>query len=286
MKLLGAPAADENSIYVDAFDDTLANAMIDVYDITGTTKTLGNADATLASTDRRAILGATLTAVRTITLPAASAIPAGVPIAIIVPSGAISTSYALVFAAAGSDTIHGAASAGMMTHGLVFLASDGVSAWSMTRLPAVSLEVATQEDVTTTTLTDSTALKRYVPPGKYRVRAEFTIWSANASEGVRGNVAFSGTATTRAARHQVSANDTGATSTMSSRAMSISSTALAGNDPLSFTAYSTGSGYFFREFILTVTAGGFLSVQFAHWSGTSSTCSLGVGSQLQIEPIR
>jgi len=80
----------------------------------------------------RTIAYTSLTAARTLTLPAASAYPTGTSLLIVDESGACSPTNAITLAAQGSDTIAGAfASAIATAHGFVALQSNGVSQWTM-----------------------------------------------------------------------------------------------------------------------------------------------------------
>ena len=71
---------------------------------------MGDVNATVATGVTVVITSATFTAPRTLTLPAASAIPAGLSITVVDSFGAINPSNTLTIQAAGSNTINGAAS--------------------------------------------------------------------------------------------------------------------------------------------------------------------------------
>lgn len=250
----------------------------------GTTTTLTDADATLSSTTRAAILGATLTAVRTITLPAASSFPIGTTLVIAATSGQIPITAGLILTRAGSDTINGATSVSLLAHGLIMFVTNGSNAWTTSRFPAVSLEVTTQQDVTGTSMTASTALSRYIGPGKYKVRVQTKVFNATTANGTKTDLSFSGTATNSAALAYYKANATSAT-VIANINLVMSQATLAGDDATAVDGNSSGAHFMVREYITTVTAGGTLSVRFAGWAN-STTTSLAPGSQIQIEPIR
>src|SRR5262245_55098953 len=68
---------------------------------------IGDASAALAAGETYVMTSAALTAVRTWTLPAANAVPAGYRVTIIDVVGAVSATNTLSLARAGADTING-----------------------------------------------------------------------------------------------------------------------------------------------------------------------------------
>ena len=98
--------------------------------------TLGNARTAVAdanytalATDRE-VAYTSLTAARTVTLPAASAFPAGHPLVIIDESGSVSLTNTITVSRAGSDTISSQTSAKIVTaYGHIRLVSNGSNAW-------------------------------------------------------------------------------------------------------------------------------------------------------------
>lgn len=92
---------------------------------------VGDADYTILTTDRGVNLTTTLTAVRTLTLPAANAVNKGEPILISDAAGAINGSNTVTVARAGSDTINGISSVSISAQYAVYLfISDGASKWT------------------------------------------------------------------------------------------------------------------------------------------------------------
>lgn len=92
---------------------------------------VGDADHTILATDRGINLTTTLTAVRTLTLPAANAINKGEPILISDAAGAINGSNTITVARAGSDTINGISSVSISAqYGVYLFFSDGSSKWT------------------------------------------------------------------------------------------------------------------------------------------------------------
>jgi hypothetical protein len=92
---------------------------------------VGDTNYTIVATDRGVNLTTTLTAVRTLTLPAASAVNKGEPILISDAAGAINGSNTITVARAGSDTINGVSSVSITAQYAVYLFySDGVSKWT------------------------------------------------------------------------------------------------------------------------------------------------------------
>jgi len=92
---------------------------------------VGDANYTIIATDRGINLTTTLTAVRTLTLPAASAVNKGEPILISDAAGAINGSNTITVARAGSDVINGVSSVSITAQYAVYLFySDGVSKWT------------------------------------------------------------------------------------------------------------------------------------------------------------
>jgi len=92
--------------------------------------TFSNADATIAATTVYAAQVGTMSAPRTVTLPAASAVPAGWELVVADESGTISSTNTITFTRAGADTINGATTLVMLSpYGWRRFISDGVSSW-------------------------------------------------------------------------------------------------------------------------------------------------------------
>ena len=95
---------------------------------------IGDADYTAAATDRT-IAYTSLTAARTVTLPAASAYPTGTRLAVVDESGSCSVTLTLTLLAAGSDMVNGAASVALkVARGTLSVTSNG-SAWTIVDQP-------------------------------------------------------------------------------------------------------------------------------------------------------
>jgi hypothetical protein len=109
-----------------------------IFDATTGAPTFGNArtavsDAayTALSTDREVAYTA-ITAARIVTLPAASAFPAGHPLVILDESGAVSLTNTITVNRTGADTISGRTSASIVTpYGYIRLVSNGSNAWTV-----------------------------------------------------------------------------------------------------------------------------------------------------------
>ena len=110
---------------------TIENANKDIIDGEYQRIARGDANYTILSTDRIIIFSAALTAPRTFTLPAASAMNASQPIVIIDMQGGISATNTLTIARAGSDTINGAASFVVSgPYAVIVLRSNGGTRWT------------------------------------------------------------------------------------------------------------------------------------------------------------
>jgi hypothetical protein len=91
---------------------------------------VNNADYTVLATDRYVAQTGTMSAPRTFTLPAASAVTAGTELVIKDESGTVGATNTLTIARAGSDTLDGATSLVLMSASTwLRLISDGVSKW-------------------------------------------------------------------------------------------------------------------------------------------------------------
>jgi hypothetical protein len=111
-------------------------------DVTGTiptreqlaaVQTFANEDAAIAAASRRVWQTGTMSASRTLTLPAAAAVPAGEEIIVGDASGSVTATNTIVIARAGSDTINGATSATIAhANGTLRLISNGTDAWVAT----------------------------------------------------------------------------------------------------------------------------------------------------------
>jgi hypothetical protein len=97
-----------------------------------TVKSVSDAAYVALITDRQIAFSA-LTAARIVTLPAASAYPAGATLSIIDESGACSAALTITAARAGSDTINGSATSAVLANafGALQLQSNGVNGWTI-----------------------------------------------------------------------------------------------------------------------------------------------------------
>jgi hypothetical protein len=94
--------------------------------------TFSNADYTALASDLYIAQVGSLSAVRTVTLPAASSVTAGKPLTIADESGTVTEALRIVITRAGSDTINGATSIAIAApYGRITLYSDGVDGWSV-----------------------------------------------------------------------------------------------------------------------------------------------------------
>ncbi len=99
--------------------------------VTNTRAAVSDANYTALATDRTIAFTA-ITAARTVTLPAAASYPTGTRLLIMDESGSCSAANAITVAAAGSDTIGGAASAIIpVAYGYLALESNGASKWTV-----------------------------------------------------------------------------------------------------------------------------------------------------------
>lgn len=106
---------------------------------TNSAVTFSNANYTVQASDRAVAQIGTMSASRTVTLPAASAVPAGEEIFIYDTSGTVTNVNTIVISRAGSDTINGSTSIsiGSAYGGLTFT-SDGTSKWHTATISATS----------------------------------------------------------------------------------------------------------------------------------------------------
>lgn len=105
----------------------------DFSSIGGVTRLINDANATVVSTDS-ALLYSAITAARTVTLPAANAVPVGFRILVSDASGSASGVNTITLNRAGADTINGGASVAInAAYGCRELVSDGVSKWTVIR---------------------------------------------------------------------------------------------------------------------------------------------------------
>lgn len=103
----------------------LGRAMVD-----GTSGTFSNADDTFAASEPVLMQTGTLSATRTVTLPAANSVPAGTTRAVCDASGTASYAYRIKIAPAGGDTIVGCYPQICRAGGFRVLMSDGTSKWT------------------------------------------------------------------------------------------------------------------------------------------------------------
>lgn len=95
--------------------------------------TFSNADKTVTAGTAFLAQTGTMSATRTVTLPAASSQGAGIPLWIGDESGTVSASFTVVIQRAGADTIDGTTSVTLATaYASVVLVSDGSSKWTLT----------------------------------------------------------------------------------------------------------------------------------------------------------
>lgn len=113
---------------------TAGNAAIALERLAAVRSTFSDADYTIQTTDRYVASITTLTSLRTLTLPAASAFPTGVPLVISDEERTIGTGLAFITVTrAGSDTFQdGSTSINMQERGEVLvLYSDGAAEWTV-----------------------------------------------------------------------------------------------------------------------------------------------------------
>lgn len=131
--------------------------------------TVNNADYTILATDRYIAQIGTLSAARTLTLPAANSVNAGQQIIIKDESGTITATNTLTITRAGSDTIDGATSIALnIPRCWMRLVSDGTSKWSILGGSPFMIEY-------TSTLTDA------LPAGYTYV--QWDIWGSGGGGG-------------------------------------------------------------------------------------------------------
>ncbi len=115
---------------------------------------VSDAAYTALATDR-SVAYIALTAARTVTLPAASAYPAGATLTILDESGACSATNTLTLAAAGTDKINGAASAVIAVgYGYLALESNTANKWTIVDAAAPVLSVASRTGAVTLAVAD------------------------------------------------------------------------------------------------------------------------------------
>lgn len=119
--------------------------------------TFSNTDHTVTATDRYVAQVGTLTAPRTVTLPAASAVPAGWDVLIGDESGTVTATNTLTIARAGSDTINGLTAITITSpHDMRRLISNGTNGWTAvvpkTLVDTADIDVTVNETADTVTL--------------------------------------------------------------------------------------------------------------------------------------
>lgn len=93
--------------------------------------TFANADYTVLATDRYVAQTGTLSAARTVTLPAASGVPAGWRVTVADESGTVTAANSITVQRAGSDTLNGGTSVTLTSpHEWREFVSDGTSRWT------------------------------------------------------------------------------------------------------------------------------------------------------------
>ncbi len=137
-----------------------------------TTRRTPIADANYTATASDQLVAYTsITAPRTVTLPAASAYPIGQLLRVVDESGGCSATVTLTIARAGTDTIDGATSAVVAAaYGFVWLESDGVSKWTVVGAQGGGPFVVSAASINANSVAD-TAIAVPLPRGvtKYRV---------------------------------------------------------------------------------------------------------------------
>ena len=129
------------SVFVPASDTAIAaNQILDTRVILRAEEnirtTFSNANYTLLSTDRLVAQTGTLSAPRTVTVPAANSVSVGRQVLVIDESGSIAGTNTVTFARSGSDTINGATSLVVaQPYFSVRLVSDGTSKWTADQVP-------------------------------------------------------------------------------------------------------------------------------------------------------
>lgn len=93
--------------------------------------TVSNADASISAGTAMVSQIGTMSAIRTLTLPAANAVTAGTPILVADMSGSCSQANRIIIAPAGADTIVGGYPHIIVHNGWIQLVSDGTSKWLM-----------------------------------------------------------------------------------------------------------------------------------------------------------
>ena len=107
-----------------------SSAAIDPSKVAQNVVTFSNADAVVATSTRKLVQIGTMSASRTVTLPAASGVPAGTELVVADLSGSVTTTNTIVVARAGSDTVNGATSTTIgAAYGWRRFVSDGSSKW-------------------------------------------------------------------------------------------------------------------------------------------------------------
>lgn len=146
---------------------------------------IGDANATIAATDRVVMTSAALTTARTWTLPAANAVNPGQTLYVVDLTGAVTPTNKITIARAGSDTIDGGTSIDLTTaYGGILFVSDGVSKWSAQALGSQSvagvalLAGATfTGDIQSPNINATTALKKKGVAGEIVLARTSEIWT-------------------------------------------------------------------------------------------------------------
>ena len=136
--ITGSDIASETITSANITDGTIVNAdlsataAVDPSKIAQNRVTFSNANASCASSTRRLAQVGSMSASRTVTLPAANSVDAGTEIVVCDESGTVTATNTIVIQRAGSDTVNGTTSVAIgAAYGMRRLISDGTSKWSV-----------------------------------------------------------------------------------------------------------------------------------------------------------
>lgn len=176
-------------------------------------QTFSNADVTVASATRLLLQTGTMSALRTITLPAASAVAPGTPLTMVDVSGTVSGTFPWLIARAGLDTINGGTASFAMAvpYGAITFVSDGSSKWTglvagipqggtgqTTALAAFDAfaPTTTRGDITYRGATTSLRLAKGTSGQFLKIGANDPAWASIAASDVANSYSNAGTDTT------------------------------------------------------------------------------------------